>query len=152
MPIRTRCCRASRFKPFALIDGTVALGYRNFETLSPLVPDFGGFVAQVDLGYTLRATRFGGTYDRDVTYSFQNTEPYYLQTDWELNVMQKITTTWDVVGRFGHYRLDYEIVGIPGERQRTDSGRRLWWRRRLHARPVRPVGIRRGLHGSSLGS
>lgn len=112
------------FKPFALINGTVALGYRNFETLSPLVPDFGGFVAQVNLGYTLRATRFGGTYDRDVTYSFQNTEPYYLQTDWELNVMQKITTTWDVVGRFGYYRLDYEIVGIPGERQRTDSGRR----------------------------
>ncbi len=112
------------FKPFALINGTVTAGYRDFKTLSPLVPDFGGFVAQVNLGYTLRATRIAGTYNRDVAYSFQNTEPYYLQTDWALSVTQKITTAWDVVGRFGRYTLDYEVVAIPGELQRTDSGRR----------------------------
>ncbi len=113
-----------RFKPFALINGTATVGYRDFQTLSPLVPDFGGLVARVDLAYTLRATRFGGAFNRDVTYSFQATEPYYLQTDWLLSVTQKITTAWDVVGRAGHYTLDYEIVGVPGARQRTDSGRR----------------------------
>ena len=113
-----------RFKPFALISGTATFGYRDFETLSPLVPDFGGFVAQVDLAYTLRATRFAGTFNRDVTYSFQTTEPYYLQTDWLLSATQKITTEWDVVGRGGYYTLDYEIIGVPGARQRTDSGRR----------------------------
>ncbi len=46
-----------KFKPFALIDGELAVGYRKFNTLSPLVPDFGGVIALVDLGYTLRATR-----------------------------------------------------------------------------------------------
>lgn len=113
-----------RFKPFALINGTATFGYRDFETLSPLVPDFGGVVAQVNLAYTLRATRFGGTFNRDVTYSFQTTEPYYLQTDWLVSATQRITTAWDVVGRVGHYTLDYEIIGVPGARQRTDSGRR----------------------------
>ena len=113
-----------RFKPFALIDGDAAVGYRDFKSLSPLVPDFGGFIAQVNLGYTLRSTRFGGGFNRDVAYSFENTEPYYLQTDWSLSVTQKVTTAWDLVGRIGHYKLDYEIVGIPGQRQRTDTGRR----------------------------
>ena len=46
-----------KFKPFALIDGGLALGYRRFQTLKRLVPDFGGVIALVDLGYTLRATR-----------------------------------------------------------------------------------------------
>jgi hypothetical protein len=113
-----------KFKPFALIDGSLSLGYRNFETLSEAVPDFGGFVAAVELGYNLRATRFNGVYNRDVSYSFETTEPYYLQSDWGLSVTQKITLAWDVVGRAGHYNLDYETVGLPGSSRRSDSGNR----------------------------
>jgi hypothetical protein len=113
-----------RFKPFALIDGTVLLGYRSFTTLAPIVPDYSGFIATVQLGYALRATRLDGAFNRDVTYSFETTEPYYLQTDWTLTVTQKITHTWDVVGRAGRYRLDYERVGVPGAGRRSDSGNR----------------------------
>jgi hypothetical protein len=113
-----------RFKPFALIDGTVLLGYRSFTTLAPIVPDYTGFIATVQLGYSLRATRFEGAFNRDVTYSFETTEPYYLQTDWTLAVTQKITHSWDVVGRAGHYTLDYETVGVPGAGLRSDSGNR----------------------------
>jgi hypothetical protein len=111
-----------RFKPFALIDGSVLVGVRSFETLSPLVPNFDGVVAAVDLGYTLRSTRFSGQYNRDITYSYENIEPYYLQTDWELTVVQKITTNVDVVGRGGRYRLDYERVGLDSDVRRSDSG------------------------------
>ena len=111
-----------KFKPFALISGTLAVGYRQFDTVSALVPDFGGVIAAVDLGYVLRATRFTGRYNRDVTYSFENLEPYYLQTDWTFGVTQKITDAWDLVGRAGRYRLDYETVGLPGLTERTDSG------------------------------
>jgi hypothetical protein len=113
-----------RFKPFALIDGTLRLGYRNFETLDAAVPDFGGFIAAVQLGYNLRATRFTGQVNRDVTYSFETVEPYYLQTDWAVAVTQKITSNWDIVGRFGRYALDYETVGLPGATRRSDSGTR----------------------------
>ena len=113
-----------RFKPFALIDGRLALGYRQFETVSALVPDYGGFIASVDLGYTLRATRFSGQFNRDVTYSFETVEPYYLQTDWNFSVTQKITNVWDVVGRAGRYALNYETVGLPGLVRRRDEGDR----------------------------
>lgn len=113
-----------RFKPFALIDGSLFVGYRDFNTLSPLVPDFGGVIALVDLGYTLRRTRVSGNYNRDITYSFDTIEPYYLQTDWSISVVQKITSTWDIVGRGGRYRLDYETIAIPGATRRSDTGSR----------------------------
>jgi hypothetical protein len=113
-----------RFKPFALIDGRLALGYRQFDTVSALVPDYGGLIAAVDLGYTLRATRFNGQYNRDVTYSIETVEPYYLQTDWNFQVTQKITSTWDVVGRAGRYELSYETVALPGLSRRRDEGKR----------------------------
>lgn len=118
----TRVMGGFRFKPFALIDGTVMVGARSFETLSPVVPNFDGFVAAVDLGYTLRSTRFSGQYNRDITYSFETIEPYYLQTDWELTVVQKITSSLDVVARGGRYRLDYERIGLAGDARRSDSG------------------------------
>jgi hypothetical protein len=113
-----------KFKPFALIDGGLAVGYRKFQTLSRLVPDFGGVIALVDLGYTLRATRLSGRYNRDVTYSYETVEPYYLQTDWSLSALQKITSAWDIVGRVGRYKLDYETIGLPGAERRSDSGNR----------------------------
>ena len=113
-----------KFKPFALVDGSLSVGYRNFETLSQFVPDYGGLIAAVELGYTLRSTRFNGEFNRDVTYSFETIEPYYLQTDWGLAVTQKITTAWDIVGRAGHYTLDYETVGLPGANRRSDTGNR----------------------------
>lgn len=111
------------FKPFALIDGTLMVGYRRFETLSPLVPDFSGVAATVDLGYTFRRTRVVGRYNRDITYSFETTEPYYLQTDWSLDVTQRITSRWDLVARAGRYSLDYERLTAPGLTERTDYGR-----------------------------
>jgi len=113
-----------KFKPFALIDGNLSLGYRSFTTLDRLVPDYGGFVAAVGLGYILRSTRFNGEFNRDVAYSFETVEPYYLQTDWGLAVTQKITTAWDIVGRVGQYKLDYETIGLPGGTRRSDSGNR----------------------------
>ena len=49
---------------------------------------------------------FSGEFNRDVTYSFETIEPYYLQTRLELSVTQKITTAWDIVGRAGRYTLE----------------------------------------------
>lgn len=111
-----------RFKPFALIDGSLFVGYRRFQTIDPLLPDFSGTVAQIDLGYSLRATRFTGTYNRDVTYSFEILEPYYVQTDWSLGVTQKITYGWDVRASGGRYRLDYQAVSASQTGRRQDRG------------------------------
>lgn len=111
-----------RFKPFALVDGSLFVGYRRFETVDPTLPDFSGTVAQVDLGYTLRSTRFLGQYNRDVTYSFEILEPYYVQTDWSLSVVQKITSVWDVRVFGGRYGLDYQALGASHTGRRRDTG------------------------------
>lgn len=105
------------FKPFALIDGSVYVGYKRFETLESAVPDFSGVTAAADLGYTLRATRLTLKLARDVMYSYQLTEPYYLLTDVGGSVTQRITSTWDVVGRAARQRLDYRALTM------TDLGR-----------------------------
>jgi Putative beta-barrel porin 2 len=108
------------FKPFALVQGSVFVGYRRFRTLSPIVPDFAGPIATADLAYALRATRFQLRLNRDVTYSFETLEPYYLLTDVTLSVTQRITQAWDVVGRGGRQLLDYRAVG-PDTVPRTDK-------------------------------
>lgn len=110
------------FKPFALIDGSVAVGYRQFDTTSALVPDFEGIVADADLGYTLRATRFTVRTRRDIEYSFEALDPYYVLTDVNGSVTQRITSRWDLVARGGRHRLDYGAVSLDPAGGRVDRG------------------------------
>ena len=55
----TSLTAAVEFEPFALIKGRASIGYRNFDPLSPGLPDYKGLTANGDLSYTLLgATRF----------------------------------------------------------------------------------------------
>lgn len=105
------------FSPFALISGTAHLGFRRFRTLDEAVPDFTGVVADLDVGYALRATRVALRLQRDVTYSFEISEPYYLLTNWNVSLTQEVSSTWDVVGRVGRQHLDYRVALVTGERR-----------------------------------
>jgi hypothetical protein len=102
------------FKPFALVDGSLFVGYRRFRTLATEVPDYSGVAARIDLGYTLRATRLVGKVSRDVVYSFADIQPYYVLTDASLTVTQRITRHWDVRGSAGRGSLDYQAVAESG--------------------------------------
>jgi hypothetical protein len=113
------------FKPLALISGTIALGWRQFETLDPGVPDYSGVIASGELGYALRATRFAFRVGRDVEYSFQPLQPYYLLTDVQFDVTQRVTSRWDVVARVGRQSLDYRAVALSETTARRDGGRRV---------------------------
>jgi hypothetical protein len=110
------------FKPFALIDGQIDVGYRRFHTLDPLVPEYDGLIASGDLGYSVRATRLTLRIERDIQYSFQQFEPFYLLNDVEVGVTQRITTKWDVVSRIARQTLDYSVVSLPGDLARKDHG------------------------------
>jgi opacity protein-like surface antigen len=107
-------------KPFALISGNIRVGWRDFRTTDALVPDYAGLVASGELAYTLRATRFGVRLRRDIEYSYQQFQPYYLLTDVGLEVTQRITTSWDAVGRIGRQTLDYRAVALDDGVARTD--------------------------------
>ena len=103
------------FDTNALIGGKVYVGYRRFDALASDVPDFQGLVADVAANYRLRATRFDVLFTRDITYSYEATEPYYVLTNVGLRVKQKITHTWDVVGLLGRQWLGYSQIETPGQ-------------------------------------
>jgi hypothetical protein len=98
--------------PVALIDGSVALGYRRFNPLSAAIPDYTGFIMQGSLGYTLlERTRFDGWLNRDVQYSFEDFEPYYLSTAVRVRVSHQLVGPWDVEASVGRERLGYRAIG-----------------------------------------
>lgn len=110
----------------ALIDGSVRVGYRKLDMLSQTAPNYRGLVASVGLGYTLLGiTRFSVQLQRDIQYSFEFAQPYYVLLGGDLTVTQRVGGPFDVQGRLGADRLDYRqlaagTIAAPG---RTDTVR-----------------------------
>ncbi len=112
------------FKPSALISGTAFLGYRRFDVLAPGQPDFEGLVASVDLKYVARdMTKIEVQASRNVEYSFEPVQPFFLQTEWDVVLTQAVSYEWDVRAQGGRVTLDYKGAqpGAP-----TDRRDRLW--------------------------
>ena len=97
-------------KPSALISGRVFVGFRNFTPLNAAIPRFRGPAASVDAAWTARATRLSLQVGRDVSYSYQEIQPYYTLTDVTLGVTERLTYNWDVVARAGRQLLDYTAL------------------------------------------
>jgi len=103
------------FSPFTLITGSARAGYRKYDALGSGGRGYRGMVAAADLGYTLRGiTRFAVHVERDIAYSFEVAEPYYLQTGASATITQKITPRWDVQLTGGRYNLDYQQIAPVG--------------------------------------
>jgi Putative beta-barrel porin 2 len=103
------------FKPFALIAGKVSVGYRQFDALSPGVPDYSGLIAAIDASYTMREmTRFAVQFNRDVDYSFEVTSPYYVSTGGSVSVTQALGPDWMLIGRLGRTALAYRALAGLG--------------------------------------
>ena len=104
----TRFDAGVKFDPAALIKGSAVFGYRDFRPFSSAVPGYQGTTAAVDLSYVLQdSTRFTLTIGRDVEYSYDVNQPYYLQTGLTGSISQQIYGPVDVVGRIGGQRLEY---------------------------------------------
>jgi hypothetical protein len=111
------------FKPLALLSGKAFAGFRHFAPLDELQPAFNGIVASVSLSYLASdSTRLNGTVDRDVDYSFEPAQPYFLSTGGTVSLMQAIAGSWDAVGRIGRRRLAYRdvVLSHPGDIGRLD--------------------------------
>jgi len=97
-----------QFDPFALVSGRAQFGVRDFTPLSSDVPAFRGATAAVNLTYVaLGSTRLGVQITRDVQYSFDINQPYYLQTGTQLSLGQQIYGPVDMEGRVSLQRLAY---------------------------------------------
>lgn len=97
------------FKPAALLKGTATVGYKRFDALNVDIPDFEGVVAKVDISYVLLGrTRFSVNVYRDIQFSFETLQPYYLQTGLGGSIRQGLGMGWDVEVRGAWYQLDYQ--------------------------------------------
>jgi hypothetical protein len=96
------------FDPAALIKGSATIGYRDFKPADPGVPGYDGLTASANLVYTLLgSTRFGFQMLRDVEYSYDQTQPYYLETGFDGSIAQQIFGPVDVLVRGGLHHLAY---------------------------------------------
>jgi len=107
----------------ARIGGSAALGYRNFQPLDPQVPAYHGITTRADVSISpFGATRLGVQAGRDLQYSLEKVQPYYVETGAGFSVTQGLSGPFDAVGRLGFQRLAYRgLVGVPGLADRTDS-------------------------------
>jgi hypothetical protein len=119
-------------RPGALVYGRASIGYASFRTLDANLPDFHGLVANVEVSHVTRATRIGVTLVREPNYSYEVEEPYYVLTDSGVQVTQRITSAWDIVGRASRQWLDYRQLVTAALATRADRGWRAgcgtgWW-------------------------
>src|SRR4029079_19016787 len=81
--------------------------YRQFTARDGALSDFSGVIAAVDAKYVMSSTRFAVEASRALGYYFEPTQPYYALTDLGLTVTQRVTRSWELVGRGGLQRLAY---------------------------------------------
>lgn len=118
-----RVMPALQFDPTALIQGTLAIGYQRFEPLGPDLPSHQGIAVQTSLGYTLlERTRFEVRATRDVHYSFEVAEPYYLDSGVRFDVMHQLVGPFELRAALSRDVLDYRESGEP-DASRSDTAR-----------------------------
>jgi len=102
-------------RPLALISGEVMVGYRHFDAIDPIIPDYSGVVAATSVSYILRElTRFAFSVSRDVDYSIDDAQPYSVVTQTGLALTQVIGLDWYVEGRGSIGRLAYRGPELEG--------------------------------------
>jgi hypothetical protein len=111
------------FDPHALVKGSASFGYRNFIPLTNELPPYKGPIGAVDLSYTLLGvTRFAVQWKRDINFSYDELQPYYLESGYIGTVTQQIFGPFDAQVRGGVQHLAYRTrAGVPVNNDRTDD-------------------------------
>lgn len=102
------------FKPRALVNGSAYVGYRSFTPSKPdLLQDFRGIVADLGLSYTLLgATTFGVSYRRDLTYSYEETQPFFVDDSVGTSVRRAIGRRFDALVSADRHTYQYhDLLG-----------------------------------------
>ena len=101
------------FKPRALISGSAYVGYRRLTPKNAQLPSYTGLVSQLGLAYTLLgATTFGVNYDRDVQYSYEAVNPYFLENSVGVFVRRALGGRFDVIVNAARHRYDYRDLVV----------------------------------------
>jgi hypothetical protein len=103
------------FKPRALVKGSAYVGYRKFTPdHANVLSQFSGLVAQLGLSYTLLgSTTFGVTYSRDLTYSYEEFQPFFINNAVGASIRRALGRRFDVLVSADRFRYAYENVVTP---------------------------------------
>ena len=104
------------FKPRALIKGSAYIGYRRFTpSASQALPEFSGLVGQLGLSYTLLgSTTFGVSFARDLTYSYDEVRPFFVNTWVGASVRRAVGRRFDVLVSADRYLYAYrDLLSQP---------------------------------------
>ena len=102
------------FKPRALVNGSAYVGYRKFTPTAPrAVQQFSGLVADLGLSYTLLgATTFGVSYRRDLTYSYEELQPFFVDGSVGASVRRAIGRRFDALVSMDRHGYAYHDMTI----------------------------------------
>jgi hypothetical protein len=93
-----RVTAGAEFLATALIAGSARVGFRQFTPANPAIPGYTGLTGDADLSYTLLgATRFTGRWKRDLTYSYQQAQPYYIMNGVGGSIRRQLAGRFDVI-------------------------------------------------------
>ena len=98
------------FKPRAVLSGQASVGYRELKPSAPeSLPPFSGLVAAVGLSYRLLSTtRVDVTVDRDVRYSAELLQPYFVDNSFGVSVRRALGSSFDVLVHGERHRYEYQ--------------------------------------------
>jgi hypothetical protein len=96
----------------ALVRGSAFVGYRRLTGAGGgTLAEFSGLTANVDVAYTAPTqSRLRLEMNRDLHYSFEIEQPYYVQTGWTFTGTQRVIGRWDVQLTAGRDRLHYRSL------------------------------------------
>jgi len=103
------------FKSRALVSGHARIGFRRFSPISTTLSPFVGAVTSASLTYTLQgSTRFTFSADRDLTYSYERLQPYYVLNGIGLSIRRQVVGAFDVTAAVQRQRYGYRDLMLPG--------------------------------------
>ena len=114
-----------RLESPAIIQGTFGIGYRHFDGRNPSLPDYTGLVYQGSLSHVIAdRTKVDLGLTRDVQYSFEVAEPYYVTNAVRVGLTHQLRDNVDIRGSASRDRLDYhaqtDITASEDRRDRVD--------------------------------
>jgi hypothetical protein len=131
-----------RMEAPAIVQGTFAIGYRRFDGVHPELPDYSGLVLKGTVEHTFaERTRVELQLSRDVQYSFEDVDPYYLMTGIRATLTQQLQEALDIRMSVGRERLDYRAGSSAPDSSRVDRADVLSVGAGYRVRPSLRVGV-----------
>lgn len=116
-----RVAPSVEFAQGAIINGRAAFGYREFNPVDSRLPSYKGYTGSMALSFSIRnMTRVDVAGNRDIAYSYDERDPYYMETSGRFTVSQRVIGPVEMILLAGRQRFDYQSVGGALFNERAD--------------------------------